>query len=155
MAENTNQTGPSPEQQMHQTLKMSHGVAQQAAKAHSDGLAKMMQAIQGLHAGAMQNSMQQAGPPMQDPSAGGGDPQQAVWDAFPSTDPQMIDRMIQQSGSIEEAFPALAHMLEQNTQSLQDKWLQAVSERLGQPSGAPDSQMPANPGVGGEATAAY
>lgn len=155
MAQNTNQSGPSPEQQMQQTLKASHGVAMQAAKSHSDGLAKMMEAIQGLHS---QTMSAQAAPPagamMPGQDQGGGDPEQAVWSAFPSTDPSSVDRMIQQAGSLEAAFPALAHMLEQDHQSLTDKWLEAVSQRLGQPAGQPDTgAAPQNPGVGGEATA--
>lgn len=154
MAQNTNQQGPSPEQQMQQTLKASHGVATQAANAHSQGLAKLMGAIQAMHDHSMTPPPQAAGMMPGQDQGGGGDPEQAVWSAFPSTDPSSVDRMIQQAGSLEAAFPALAHMLEQDHQSLTDKWLEAVSQRLGQPAGQPDTgAAPQNPGVGGEATA--
>ena len=47
------------QQMMHQTLKASHGVAQQAAKSHSDALAKLHAAIMSAQGGGIPDDPQE------------------------------------------------------------------------------------------------
>lgn len=138
----------------------SHQVAMKAATAHGDALTKLHASI------AQMMGQQQAG---QDPSQGqgqdqgGGDPQQqAVWSAFPSTDPQAVQQIMQQGGGDPHAaLQALSQQQEQDMASLHDQMMQRLAEvfdQMGAPTdagGAPAASTAPGPAVGGDSTGAY
>jgi hypothetical protein len=136
----------------------SHGVAMQAAKSHGDALTKLHASISQL----LQGQMQQGAPPQGPSDTGGGDPQQqAVWSAFPSTDPQAVAQLMQQSGGDPHAaLQALSQQQEQDMASLHDQMMQRLAEvldQMGAPGGeaAPAAPVGPPPAVGGSTTGAY
>lgn len=125
MATQQSSGGGDAQTMMHQTLKASHGVAQQAAKSHSDALAKLHQAIMSAQGGGGMDPSQMMGDPsQQDQGAQQQDPQE-----FVQQDPQ---------GAAAYADAIMQHL----AAMLQDQ--------MTQPQGAPqpDASQPA-PYVGG------
>lgn len=122
--------------------------------------------------GAPYDDTQQGGAPGgQDPNAAGGqgDPsEQAIWDAFPSTDPQQIDQLAQQAqqggdpGQLEQLIQGFYQQVAQDRDDFEQRQ-QMNEERfwstLGGGANVPDQSTaapaeaaaPAPPGVGGGA----
>lgn len=118
------QSQPDPQKQMHQTLKASHDVAMQAAKAHSDGLTKLHAALAG-----MQGMPGGGADPSQMMGQDQGQPQQQDPAEFVQSDPQ--------------GAAAYADAIMQHLAAL-------LQDQMQQPQGPPqpDAQQPA-PFVGG------
>lgn len=172
-AQSKQQQGPSPEELARQAMEASHGVAQQAAGAHSDALAKMHSQIMGQSAPSdreqhllgllSQLGAGGAGPEGAPGSpAGPGDPQaqqQAVWDAFPSTDPEQAQQMMGAADDPQHGILALMQQADSDRQKfegMQADILNQIVQMLGAPAGEPAGGPPvASPGVGGEASIGY
>jgi hypothetical protein len=107
------------------------------------------------------------GGPGQAPAAnpnGMADPsQQAIWQAFPSTDPTVIQQMLSQGGGpgdlqgLAQALPVIEQMQMQDVQQLQQKQLASLHSFITQLIGPPAQQaMSGAPGPGaGGAGASY
>lgn len=147
------------------------------AQAQSD---PMMQAIQAIHKQSVNAvtappGQGAQGPPgasqmppdaedQQDQGQDEGAEQQAVWDEFPSTDPQNAQALAQQmQGQDPEAmlqalqqWMAQADSDRQKLDQMQEAMLNHFMDLLGGPSGAPQAgpqaASPQAPGVGGEGT---
>jgi len=165
------QQGLSPEQLAQQAMMASHAVAQKAAAAHSDALTKIHGDIQsqsapsdreqhllGLLAGMSPPGA--AGPG--GPGGAGGDPQaqqQAVWDEFPSTDPQQAHDMLGQADDPEHGLMALIQQQKADRdkfEQMQGDVLNQIVQMLGAPAGPPvGGPAVASPGVGGEGSVGY
>lgn len=150
----------------------SHAVAQKAASAHSDALSKIHGQIQQQSAPSDREQhllglIASMSPPGADPSGqggppGGGDPQanqQAVWDEFPSTDPNQAHDMLGQADDPEHGLMALIQQQQadrQKFEGMQADILNQIVEMLGSPAGEPQGGPPiASPGVGGEGSVGY
>ena len=90
---------------------------------------------------------------------GGGSPtDQVIWQAFPSTDPNMIQRLVQAAGQqgpqgIMQVLPQLDQMQQQDRDALyqrQQATLQALLGQLMGPSPDQAQQPQAGPAVGGD-----
>lgn len=88
---------------------------------------------------------------------------QVIWQAFPSTDPNVIGQMMQgldgsQPGMIGQVMPAIEQMQQQDRMQFEQRQqatLNALLNQLTQPN-PQMAQMPqAGPGVGGDNPAAY
>lgn len=135
----------------------SHQVAMKAATAHGDALTKLHASI-----AQMMGGQGQAAPADQGQDTGGGDQtQQAVWSTFPSTDPQAVQSLLDQSGGDPHAaLQALSQQQEQDLSALHDQQMQRLSELLDQlaspaGAGAPSPGAGPAPAVGGETGGAY
>jgi hypothetical protein len=150
------------QQSQDSTVKDSHAVAGQAAGAHSQALAKLTDTLARLHAHSTQNlgqaqQMMQGPPPGMggpDMSGGGADPQQAVWDAFPGTDPQNLAGVAGQAGDPGHALAAVVHMQQADRDKLDQmhqEQLDALLAHLSAPAGdGTTGPTGPPPDVGGE-----
>ena len=97
-----------------------------------------------------------AGTPPAPGMAGGGPSgeEQAVWDIFPGTDPNVVGQLQSSSGDPQDFLSSLFSLQEHDRQVLEAKHQQVIAgmmSALAQPQGAPQGpQAPPPPGVGGE-----
>jgi hypothetical protein len=160
---------PNPDQHagtldaLHGALRSAAGAVHSAATAVSQRSAEPHPDVQALLQHLAANGAG-AGPgaPPPDPGTSVGAPgpddpgtsdEQVIWQAFPSTDPSVIDHLAQTSGP-EGMIPALLRLLAADEQKLHDQQMQVVSAALAQASAPAGEPMPAaaepSPEVGGE-----
>lgn len=136
---------------VHGGIQALAGAAAKMASAKTDPHPDLVSMLSGIH-----GKLDQLGAGGQPDAGGGGQassPQeQAVWDAFPSTDPTVLDHLAQSSGGPEGMIGPLLQMMAADEQHLHDLQMQQVSAVLAHLT-TPDQSTAGgepSPQVGGE-----